>query len=168
MANSLLDFVMSLVRDPDAAARYAADPGAALADANLSGVTSADVNSLIPMVTDSVTSMVGGQPTGDGNVWTSGAAAAAFDAFDSFDAHIPEQVVHLADPVFADPTHALADVGHVNVDSAAGLIDPGIVQAAPQLDELPGYEQVDPLLPDWIDDPVDHHSAQDHPGFDLF
>ena len=26
MANELLDFVMSLVRDPDAAARYAADP----------------------------------------------------------------------------------------------------------------------------------------------
>ena len=29
MANSLLDFVMSLVRDPDAAARYAADPAGA-------------------------------------------------------------------------------------------------------------------------------------------
>ena len=42
MANSLLDFVMSLVRDPDAAARYAADPTQAIADANLTGVTSAD------------------------------------------------------------------------------------------------------------------------------
>ena len=30
MANSLLDFVMSLVRDPDAAAHYAADPAQAL------------------------------------------------------------------------------------------------------------------------------------------
>jgi hypothetical protein len=29
MANSLLDFVISLVRDPDAAARYAANPGQA-------------------------------------------------------------------------------------------------------------------------------------------
>ena len=44
MANSLLDFVMSLVRDPDAAAHYAADPTQAIADANLTDVTSADVN----------------------------------------------------------------------------------------------------------------------------
>ena len=35
MANSLLDFVMSLVRDPDAAAHYAANPAQAIADANL-------------------------------------------------------------------------------------------------------------------------------------
>ena len=44
MANSLLDFVMSLVRDPDAAAAYAADPAQAIADANLTDVTSVDVN----------------------------------------------------------------------------------------------------------------------------
>lgn len=31
MANTLLDFVMSLVRDPEAAARYAADPAQAIA-----------------------------------------------------------------------------------------------------------------------------------------
>ncbi len=54
MANSLLDFVMSLVRDPDAAARYAADPAGAIADAHLPDVTSADVNNLIPMVADSL------------------------------------------------------------------------------------------------------------------
>ena len=35
MANSLLDFVMSLVRDPDAAARYAENPDQAIFDANL-------------------------------------------------------------------------------------------------------------------------------------
>ena len=52
MANSLLDFVMSLVRDPDAAARYAADPTQAIADANLTGVTSADVSNLIPVVSE--------------------------------------------------------------------------------------------------------------------
>ncbi|MCV7103441.1 Rv0340 family IniB-related protein [Mycobacterium palustre] len=87
MANSLLDFVISVVRDPDAAARYAADPAQAIADAHLTGVTSADVNNLIPMVSDSL-SMAG--PTGaglgaaaadHGNVWASGAAAAALDAF---------------------------------------------------------------------------------------
>ena len=54
MANSLLDFVISLVRDPDAAARYAANPAQAIANAHLTGVTSADVNNLIPMVSDSL------------------------------------------------------------------------------------------------------------------
>ncbi len=84
MANSLLDFVMSLVRDPDAAARYAADPTQAIADANLTGVTSADVSNLIPVVSESLSM---GAPTAgadaaiDGNVWASGAATAAFDAF---------------------------------------------------------------------------------------
>ena len=54
MANPLLDFVMSLVRDPDAAARYAADPAQAIADANLVDVTSADVQNLIPVVSESL------------------------------------------------------------------------------------------------------------------
>ena len=67
MANSLLDFVMSLVRDPDAAARYAADPAGAIADAHLTDVSSADVNNLIPMVTDSLSMAaptIGGVPGG--------------------------------------------------------------------------------------------------------
>ena len=54
MANSLLDFVMSLVRDPDAAARYAADPAQAIADAQLTDVSSADVQNLIPVVSESL------------------------------------------------------------------------------------------------------------------
>ena len=54
MANELLDFVMSLVRDPDAAARYAADPAGTIADAHLTDVTSADVNNLIPVVSESL------------------------------------------------------------------------------------------------------------------
>lgn len=96
MANSLLDFVIAVVRDPDAAARYAANPEQALADAHLTGVTSADVNNLIPMVTDSLSM---GGPTGGGlgapvaehgNVWASGAAAAALDAFTP---HTPAAVV---------------------------------------------------------------------------
>ncbi|HZA12038.1 Rv0340 family IniB-related protein, partial [Mycobacterium sp.] len=53
MANSLLDFVMSLVRDSDAAAAYNANPAQAIADAHLTDVTSADVNSLIPVVSES-------------------------------------------------------------------------------------------------------------------
>ena len=92
MANSLLDFVISLVRDPDVAARYAANPAQAIADAHLTNVTSVDVNNLIPMVSDSL-SMAGpmgavtGAPAADhGNVWASGAATAAFDAFTP---HVP-------------------------------------------------------------------------------
>ncbi|MGB0970902.1 MAG: Rv0340 family IniB-related protein, partial [Mycobacterium sp.] len=54
MANALLDFVMSLVRDPEAAARYSADPERAIAEAQLSGVTSVDVSSLIPVVSESM------------------------------------------------------------------------------------------------------------------
>ena len=92
MANSLLDFVMSLVSDPDAAAAYAADPAQAIADANLTDVTSVDVNDLIPVVAESLSTAV--PSTGadglvddpSGNVWTSGAATAAFDAFDD---HVP-------------------------------------------------------------------------------
>ena len=88
MANSLLDFVISLVRDPEAAARYAANPTQAIADAHLTNVTSADVNNLIPVVSDSL-SMAGSAGVGPGtqvvadhsNVWASGAAAAALDAF---------------------------------------------------------------------------------------
>ena len=52
--NELLDFVMSLVRDPDAAARYADDPQQAIADAHLTDVTSVDVNNLIPVVSESM------------------------------------------------------------------------------------------------------------------
>src|ERR1700682_2623760 len=54
MANSLLDFVRSLVRDPDAAARYAENPSQAIADAHLTDVTSVDVNNLIPVVSESM------------------------------------------------------------------------------------------------------------------
>lgn len=54
MANSLLDFVISLVRDPEAAARYAANPERSIAEAHLTDVTRADVNSLIPVVSDSL------------------------------------------------------------------------------------------------------------------
>src|SRR5271169_7074857 len=87
MANSLLDFVISLVRDPDAAARYAANPAQSIADAHLTYVTSTDVSNLIPMVSDSLSmanpgaNSPGSLVADHGNVWASGAAAAALDAF---------------------------------------------------------------------------------------
>ena len=76
MANPLLEFVLSLVRDPEAAARYAADPERAIADAHLTDVTRVDVNSLIPVVSESMSA-----GAMDDNVWTSGQAVSAFDAF---------------------------------------------------------------------------------------
>lgn len=87
MANSLLDFVIALVRDPDAAAHYAANPAQAIADAHLTDVTSADVSNLIPMVSDSLSMTHPAGPVSGaslpehGNVWATGAAAAALDAF---------------------------------------------------------------------------------------
>jgi hypothetical protein len=114
VANSLLDFVISLVRDPDAAARYAANPVQSIADAHLTDVTSTDVNNLIPMVSDSLsmTTPAGtgaGAPVADhSNVWASGAAAAALD---SFTPHLPASPVGVADQhgpassVISQPAH---------------------------------------------------------------
>jgi hypothetical protein len=192
MANSLLDFVMSLVRDPDAAARYAADPAVAIADAHLSGVTSADVNNLIPMVADSLSGPLSGTAfgpgagaDGDGNVWASGAATAAFDAFD---AHLPAAVLPNDHPVITDVAQ------HADPDPAV-ITDPGADSAAPAL-LLPdtstqvtdiGFEHdaATDVAPDWADHTAwdhthvdDTHGAgsdvaglpapADHPGFDLF
>lgn len=166
MANSLLDFVMSLVRDPEAAARYAADPGAALAEADLTDVTSVDVDNLIPVVAESmpmpsILDAVGAEPAG--NVWASGAATAAFDAF-------------------ADPTPAAGVI-----DTAAPLIDttPPIdsqIDAFTAPDEPvdtvtaqvidPVFDDVPPIDSDQADAwtaAVDIPDTPDHtPGFDFF
>ncbi|TGD89205.1 hypothetical protein BayCH28_07550 [Mycolicibacterium sp. CH28] len=181
MANSLLDFVMSLVRDPDAAARYAADPATAIADAHLTGVTSADVNNLIPMVADSLSGPLSGAiPSfgasgGDANVWASGAATAAFDAFD---AHLPGTSPSDVHPVITDAAQHVAGDTTLITDpgadpSAAGLPLP---DASPQVIDA-GFEHdqaLDPA-PDWVDHTAwdhshvdDTHGAGDHQGFDLF
>lgn len=169
MANSLLDFVMSLVRDPDAAARYAADPAGAIADAHLTDVTSADVNNLIPVVAESMSMAApasagfdafGAEPVG--NVWASGAATAAFDAF--------------ADPV---PDTAVIDP-HVPVVDVSETADSGIEALASvepasavslQLDD-PLVDEATPVVTEALDDwnlPVSDSDPGDHtPGFDLF
>ncbi|MCX2933861.1 Rv0340 family protein [Mycobacterium sp. CVI_P3] len=188
MANTLLDFVMSLVRDPDAAARYAADPAGAIADAHLSDVTSADVNNLIPMVADSLSGPLSGAAFGpgagagaDGNVWASGAATAAFDAFD---AHLPAAVV-------ADTHPVVTDVAQPAGPDPAVIIDPGVVNTSlpdtsVQVTDVGfDHDAVTDVGPDWAEQPAwdhthvdDTHGAgsdaagfpapDDHPGFDLF
>lgn len=177
MGNSLLDFVMSLVRDPDAAARYAADPAGALSAAGLPGVTITDVQSLIPVVTDSLATSTPsfGDAFDAANVWSSGAAAAALDAF-----HLPHPtpVVYEPSPQFGtgvidtpapDPT-PYPPVGEPLVDpalapAAAGpldhpLLDPVGADWSNDDGGHGGWQQAQDLLPD--------HRPADHPGFDLF
>ncbi|MBP1818778.1 Rv0340 family protein [Mycobacterium sp. OAE908] len=181
MANSLLDFVMSLVRDPDAAAAYAADPGQAIADAHLSDVTSVDVNNLIPVVSESLSMAVPSAPSGGAdtviddhasNVWASGAATAAFDAFDD---HVPTVAVDdahtVVDNLVTDPDAAvhsgidmLADAG---VPDLAGADDPSLHFDGPVIDDAPAIEAH--AEDDWSHSaPEDHHVEPDHGGFDIF
>jgi hypothetical protein len=166
MGNSLLDFVMALVRDPQAAARYAADPAGALADAHLPGVTLADVQSLIPVVTDSLAMATPdfGAVVDTANVWTSGAAVAAFDAFGI--PH-PAPIAQPAEPQFsavtADFTPDLPDLPDPGPAPEPVVVDP-IVDHEPvgqNWDGDAGWSQhLDPQTPD--------HHPTDHPGFDLF
>jgi hypothetical protein len=174
MANSLLDFVMSLVRDPDAAARYAADPAGAIADAHLTDVSSADVNNLIPMVADSLSMAaptIGGGHVAEGNVWASGAATAAFDAFDAQLPAVGPGAHPVIDDVINHPAEAVQSaISDAGLDPAAAGPEP--VQATyqvtdPGVDHQPGGE----VLPEWSDHAgLDHdsHQAGDHLGFDLF
>ncbi|MCV7240476.1 hypothetical protein A5765_15670 [Mycolicibacterium celeriflavum] len=171
MANELLDFVMSVVRDPDAAARFAADPDQAILDANLTNVTSADVNALIPVVSESLSALPttvptagldGGVAEAAGNVWASGAATAAFDAFGD---HVPAETfddVHTA--VIADPGTGLADPGVPDVPAAG--------DTSLQFDQ-PVMEETDvddvPTVEDFSDAVVDVQQLDvDAGGFDIF
>jgi hypothetical protein len=178
MANSLLDFVMSLVRDPEAAARYAENPDQAIHEANLIDVTSADVSNLIPVVSESLSTAV---PTtgsdaliGDaaGNVWASGAATAAFDAFD--DPGIA-QVIDDAPTVLPDLVSSpdvalqpgldvLADAG---VPGVAGVDDTSLQFDTPVIDDLPVHELAgDTGWDDTLTEVADLDSNAS--GFDVF
>lgn len=177
MANSLLDFVLSLVRDPEAAARYAADPGAAIADAHLTGVTSADVENLIPMVTDSMAASApgfngGAVQTDGGNVWTTGAATAAFDAFEAVD-HQVHSVIH-------EPAMGAVQIHDVFSEHAAFPEHAPLIDAVSQgLTDQPGIDQIESALddlPSWSeqggwehvhDAHSDAHPGVDHLGFDV-
>lgn len=175
MANSLLDFVMSLVRDPDAAARYAADPSQAIADAHLADVTSVDVNNLIPVVSESLSmgAPAGyGADTADHNVWASGAATAAFDAFSD---HVPEPAVTEAHQVIPAPADHVVDLPSDPLDAGADYV----TGPAPDPHSFAGFDQpideghiADAAVPDpgtFEHHPVDDHGfAAEHPGFEIF
>ncbi len=140
MANSLVDFVVSLVRDPAVAAAYDADPAQALADAHLADVSVADVQNLLPVVSESLSMSApvhswdafGAERSIDtgidtANVWSSGAATAAFDAFGDHvpttgavidtDHSVPAIVDHLDEPLdLASTADSLSDVPSVQLD----------------------------------------------------
>jgi hypothetical protein len=178
MANSLLDFVMSLVRDPNAAAAYAADPAQAIADANLTDVTSVDVNNLIPVVSESLSTVV--PSTGHdalvadhaSNIWASGAATAAFDAFDD---HVPavavDQAHSMAANVVSEPdagVHAGLDtLAHAGVPDLATADDTSLHFDGPVIDDSPVVEAH--TVDDWSHAaPEQHHLDADHSTFDIF
>ena len=176
MANSLLDFVMSLLRNPDAAARYAEDPAQAIADAHLVDVTSADVQNLIPVVSESLSrttpthglDALGADPAG--NVWSSGAATAAFDAFAD----------HLPQPVVTDTDAAVPEISEVGVDdnqvlevlTNADLLDPvpSLQLDGPLIDEFSDVITVTDtaLSDDWATPASEPHPGDHTPGFDVF
>ncbi|ORA23611.1 Rv0340 family IniB-related protein [Mycobacterium aquaticum] len=171
MANSLLDFVMSLVRDPDAAARYAADPSQAISDAHLTGVTSVDVNNLIPVVSESLTGGEGFGTEPAGNVWASGAATAAFDAFGDHVPAAPADTGHAVDHVITQPDHvapaALDDYFTDSGITAQPLDDSSLQLSDAVIDDAPA-PQAD-FGTEWAAPAVDdHHHDDGGAGFDLF
>ena len=170
MANSLLDFVMALVRDPEVAARYAADPAGALSAAQLPGVTIADVNNLIPVVTDSLAAATPGFGVltdvgpATANIWASGAAAAAFDAFDI---HMPPDIPPAeqgAPTISVPPVPVSADPVEVSVVDAVSPISPRGDEPAvpPSFGEDGGQDGWQ--LPPHVDPQPE---AADPPRFDL-
>lgn len=52
IADALIEFILSLLRDPEAAAEFDADPDAALASRGLSNVSAADVCAVAPVIAD--------------------------------------------------------------------------------------------------------------------
>ncbi|MGE2722601.1 Rv0340 family IniB-related protein [Mycolicibacterium celeriflavum] len=173
MANELLDFVMSVVRDPDVAARFAADPDQAILDANLTNVTSADVHALIPVVSESMSALPTTVPTTglDGgiaeaaNVWSSGAATAAFDAFGD---HVPAGVIDdVSTALISDPGVAeLAAPGVPSVPSVAGVDDTSLQLDQPVVDDV--ADDV-PTIDDFSDAVADVQELDvDAGGFDIF
>jgi hypothetical protein len=195
VANPLLDFVMSVVRDPDVAAHYAADPAGAIAEANLTGVTTADVAHLIPVVTESMGSMsspAGGVPAFGAedpgvNVWAGSAGTAAFDAFDSFGAQVPTTVsdtafgqlpdtgIHqvISDPGAVGAYGGTGDTGlpvHSGLPDLAAADDPALYSDVPVVDSghLDSAESLDWHQPVDTAEPSAGGGPDQHQGFDFF
>ncbi|MFW0792106.1 IniB N-terminal domain-containing protein [Gordonia sp. CPCC 205333] len=177
--SSLLDFITTLVHDPDAAAAYRADPQSALSAANLHDVTTADVDHLIPVVAES--SNVG---TTSGSIWSASNAAHSFDAAGSaFDPPINTQASVVVDHAVGandspfDP-FAVPDVDSASADAA---VPDDTASAQISYDGTPLEQTGFIELPDAPADPIwpeqsssdgfgfdghEHSTASEHAGFD--
>jgi len=179
MANPLLDFVMSLVRDPDVAAQYASDPAGAIHAANLTGVTSADVNALIPVVSESLSTAMPGTGAesliGDpaGNIWSSGAATTAFDAFDD---HVSVPAIDDGHSIASNVIEQPADSLHAGFDAiddaaipaVADIEDPSTQLTSGIIDDAPLVGDAGDT--DWhsVVDDAAHNLDTGDTGFDIF
>ncbi|MGV0800697.1 Rv0340 family IniB-related protein, partial [Mycolicibacterium elephantis] len=152
------------------AARFAADPDQAIADANLTNVTSADVEALIPVVTESMSSLVTDMPAVAGldglgeaatNVWASGAATAAFDAFGD---EVPAPVIDDTESLIADRVDAIDEPDEVLQSGLDMLDDTSDVSEVPIIDDIPIAE---PYVGSDGDDTVVDVDPQAS-GFDIF
>lgn len=63
MANALIEFILSLLRDPDAAEEFTEDPDAALASRGLDGMTYEDLCAVLPLVYDHPQIVQRGEPS---------------------------------------------------------------------------------------------------------
>jgi len=179
MANPLLDFVMSLVRDPDAAAQYAADPAGAIHAADLTDVTSADVNALIPVVSESMSTGMPGTGAealvgeSAGNIWSSGAATTAFDAFDD---HLAVPTIDDGHSIASNVIEQPADSLHAGMDAiddaalpaVADVDDPSTQLTSGVIDDAPLVGEATDT--DWhsVIDDAQHHLDTGDTGFDIF
>ena len=150
MANPLLEFVLSLVRDPEAAARYAADPERAIADAHLTDVTRVDVNSLIPVVSESMSA-----GAMDDNVWTSGQAVSAFDAFGD------ELPLQITGDELTPAGREVIDTGYTSAPDVPDRLDAfdDVLDAPDGMPAPVGAVHDDVVGRDWFDDGLDAVSA---------
>jgi hypothetical protein len=67
VATSLLDFILDLLSDPEAAADFQEDPEAALEDAGLGDLCAGDVDAILPMLADYAPVGIGGGSRNSGN-----------------------------------------------------------------------------------------------------
>ncbi|MGH9269877.1 MAG: IniB N-terminal domain-containing protein, partial [Ilumatobacteraceae bacterium] len=88
-SNSLLEFILGLLRDDDMAAAFAADPQTTLSAAGLEGICAEDVDSVLPLVLDyapvTVASSFDREYNTGGN--NAGSGWAGYNGHDGHDGH---------------------------------------------------------------------------------
>lgn len=118
-AQTLHDFVLNLLTDPDARSAFDLDPEGALHSAGLTDVTAADVQDVVPLVVDSV-------PVSDAASLAALGQPLHVDGLDSTDAVSQLQII--TQQMALTPQSASVDVNAGILGTLA--VDPGYVGAA--------------------------------------